>query len=87
MNITYIKEQNNKMGKNFMTPEIINYTITPDGRIIELSAGLDLDNKKVFGVSEFILNDDKKLETTRRGQMHHTKQSARKHFNILLGSF
>ena len=68
-----------------MTPKVKDYTLTPDNRIIELSEGTGINGEKIWGVSEFIWNNG--LETTKRGQMHRSAVSARKHFNILLGAF
>lgn len=66
-----------------MTPDIKDVVMTTDGRIIELSTGTGIKNEKIWGVTEF----DTNLQTTRRGQMHTSAQSARKHFNTLLGAW
>lgn len=70
-----------RIAKNFMTPDVIDFRLTDDGRIIELSQGTGIGRGKIWGVTEF----DTNLKTTRRGQMHTSAQSARKHFNTLLG--
>lgn len=66
-----------------MTPDVIAYEITHDNRIIELSRGYGFDNKIIWGVTEF----DNNLQTTRRGQMHTSLKSARKHYNVLKGAW
>ena len=81
-NIQHIKDQYKRMAKNFMTPNVRETEITSDGRLLELSDGYDMDGKNIYGVTEFETIDGK-LQTTRRGQMHRTIQSARKHFNNL----
>jgi len=87
MNKQYIREEYKKMGKNFMTPDIKQFVLTPDNRIVELSTGYDMDGKKIYGVTEFEKVQGERLQTTKRGQMHRSIQSARKHFNVLLGAF
>jgi hypothetical protein len=82
MNIQDQLSRYRKISPNFMTPHIKNYVMSSDGRIIEMSVGEDLDGKKIWGVTEF----DTNLKTTRRGQMHRSLVSARRHFNILLGA-
>ena len=72
-----------RIAKNFMTPDVIEFVLTDDGRIIELSTGAGIGRCKIWGVTEF----DKYLQTTRRGQKHTSAKSARKHFNILLGAW
>ena len=69
-----------------MTPNIRDYVLTTDGRIVELSEGTGIGGEKIYGVTEF-KEEDGRLDTTRRGQMHKTLQSARKHFKVLLGSY
>lgn len=86
MNRQHIKESYEKMGKNFMTPDVIDYRFTKDYKVIELSKGHAIDGKQIWGVTEFETIDGR-LQTTRRGQMHTSLKSARKHFNILLGCF
>jgi len=81
-----ILEQYKRMGKNFMTPNVKSYILTEDNRIVELSSGTDFEGKVIYSVSEF-KNGDYGLETTKRGQMHRSLKSAKKHFNILLGAF
>lgn len=66
--------------KNFMTPNVIKYEITDDYRVIELSEGTGIEGNPIFGVTEF----DDSMHTTRRGQMHRSKQSANKHYKQLL---
>ncbi len=66
-----------------MTPEVRDIVQTSDGRILELSEGTGIKGERIFGVTEFEADDDGVLNTTRRGQMHRSIQSARKHFNVL----
>lgn len=86
MNIQHLKDEYKKVSPNFMTPEILEHVITPDNRIIELSKGTGIEGNDIYGVTEFEYTDSR-LETTRRGQMHTSKISARKHFNLLLSSY
>lgn len=86
MNKQNILEQYKRMGKNFMTPNIKDYVLTGDDRIVELSTGYDMGDKQIWGVTE-LQKIDGQLQTTKRGQMHRSAQSARKHFNQLLGAF
>lgn len=86
MNKNNILEQYRRMATNFITPKIIEYTMTPDYRIIELSQGEDMQGDQIFGVTELAIVNGR-LQTTKHGQMHHSKLSARKHFNVLLGAF
>jgi len=72
-----------RIAKNFMTPDVIEFQLTTDGRIIELSKGTGIGNEPIWGVTEF----DTDLKTTRRGQMHTSAKSARKHFNTLCGAW
>lgn len=81
-----ILEQYRGINKNFMTPKVTSAITTPDNRIIEISTGYDMNDKQIWGVSEFILNDDGKIETTRRGAMHTSRLSANKHAHILNGA-
>lgn len=81
-NKQHLLEDYKKMAKNFMTPNIREYQLTADNRIIELSAGYGIDGRKIYGVTEFTVIDGR-LETTRRGQMHNTIISARRHYNNL----
>lgn len=69
-----------RISPNFMTPNILEYVMTPDNRIIELSQGTGIGGESIWGVTEF----DEELHTTRRGQMHRSKKSARIHFNKLI---
>lgn len=86
MNKQNILEEYKKINKNFMTPIIKDFVQTSDNRIIELSQGIGIDGKAIWGVTEFIKEQGERLQTTRRGQMHTSIKSARKHFNILLGA-
>lgn len=81
MNKEYQMNSYRRIAKNFMTPDVIEFVLTTDGRIIELSKGTGIGNEPIWGVTEF----DTDLKTTRRGQMHTSERSARKHFNTLLG--
>ncbi|RTL06169.1 hypothetical protein EKK58_06015 [Candidatus Dependentiae bacterium] len=72
-----------RAGKNFMTPDVLEVAQTDDNRIIELSTGTGINGAKIWGVTEF----DEYGKTTRRGQMHTSLKSARKHFNVLLGAW
>ncbi len=81
-----IQEEYKKKSKNFMTPNVKEYVITPNNRVIELSTGTGIDGSKIWGVTEFEVTDGR-LETTRRGKMHTSAKSARQHFNVLLGAF
>lgn len=78
-----ILEQYKRISPNFMTPDIKEYSQAPDGRIIELATGTGISGEKIWGVSEFSAESGR-LETTRRGQMHKSINSARRHFNSLL---
>ncbi len=82
--MTSIRNQYNKIDKNFMTPRVRDVIETEDGRLIELSEGegIQMNGSKIYGVSEFELVNGR-IQSTRRGQMHHTINSARKHFNVL----
>jgi hypothetical protein len=82
MNYQHIKEEYLKIAPNFMTPIRRDYVILPDSRLLELSEGTGIEGTKIFGVTEFETIDGK-LQTTRRGQMHKTLVSARKHYNKL----
>jgi len=84
MNIQHIREEYKKIAPNFMTPDVKDFVLTPDNRIIELSTGTGIDGKPIWGVTEFTKEQGERLQTTRRGQMHTSAKSARKHFNILL---
>jgi hypothetical protein len=83
MNIQDQLSRYRRITPNFMTPDILKYTMSSDNRIIELSTGTDLEGKQIWGVTEF----DEQLNTTKRGQMHRSLISAKKHFNILLGAY
>lgn len=82
MNKLQTLDEYRAMGKNFMTPNVREYELTKDGRIIELSQGIGLDGKNIYGVSEFVTVDGR-LQSTGRGQMHRTIMSARRHYNRL----
>lgn len=45
-----------KMGRNFITPEVIDYYDLPNGLMVELSEGKGLDNEPLYGVS--VMGDD-----------------------------
>lgn len=83
MNIQHIREQYLRMGKNFMTPKVRDWTVTSDNRVLELSEGHGIAGEKIYGVSEFEMIDGK-LRTTKRGQMHRSATSARSQFNNLM---
>lgn len=87
MNKTHMNEDYKRMGKNFVTPDIKEAVTTSDNRIVELSTGIGMKGEKIWGVSEFKYNEEGRLETTRREQMHRSASSARRHFNVLLGSW
>lgn len=71
-----------RMAKNFVTPNIISYVMTSDGRIIEFSRGHFM-GKMYWGVSEF----DTNVKTTHRGQCFNQYRLAKMYFNTLLGAF
>lgn len=82
MNPTKILEDYNKMSKNFMTPIVRDFMLTDDYRLLELSEGTGIEGNIIYGVTEFETIDGQ-LQTTRRGQMHRTIISARRHYNKL----
>ncbi len=83
MNKAHTLEDCRHIGKNFMTPKVIDYVLTKDNRIIEIAKGEGFDGSDIWGVTEFAY-EGKRLETTRRGQMHTSIQSARKHYKVLV---
>jgi len=82
MNYQHLKEDYLKMGKNFMTPNIEKYTITTNGRIVELSTGTGVEGEKIWGVTE-LERIDGRLETTRQSGMFTTLKEANKHYKLL----
>lgn len=46
-----------RMGKNFMTPNIIRYQDLPNGYMVELSEGTGFENNPIWGVT--VLNADR----------------------------
>jgi len=82
MNKLFLEQAYKKIAPNFMTPKVREWEITGDGRVIELSEGNGIDGRDIYGVTEFE-EVDGWLQTTRRGQMHSTIISARKHYNNL----
>ena len=84
MNKEHCLESYRKMGKNFMTPTVKDYVLTPDDRIVELAVGSGMGGEKIWGVSEFQY-EHSSLQTTRRGQCFTRLVDARRYFNILLG--
>jgi hypothetical protein len=82
MNKTHILEDYKKISKNFMTPIVRDFILTDDYRVLELSEGNGIDGRKIYGLTEFEIIDGR-LQTTRRGQMHNTIMSARRHYNKL----
>ena len=82
MNRQIILEHYYKMSKNFMTPIILDYQVI-DNRIVELSTGYDVTDKKIYGVSEF--KDIKgKLETTKRGDVFWSYTKAKYYYMKLI---
>lgn len=72
------------MGKNVLTPDVASYQISEDDtRIVELSVGTDMDNKPIYGVSEFVY-EHSTLTSTKRGQLFTDRKEARKYYNELL---
>lgn len=76
-----ILEAYKKISPNFVTPKVREVLVIGN-RVLELSEG-DILGDKVFGVTELEYTQGSGLQTTRRGQMHYTIQSARRHFNKL----
>lgn len=76
-----IREEYLKMSKNFMTPNVIKYEQVGD-RIIELSSGVGVDNKPIWGVTEFIVENGE-LETSGNGDLFYSPKEARKHYSLL----
>jgi hypothetical protein len=85
MNKGNILDAYRRMGKNFVTPDVMDYVQTQDGRIVEIAKGTGLMGEKLWGVSEF-KDGESGLQPTGRGQLHYSLISARRYFNILLGS-
>jgi len=80
--MTHIMEQYNRMGKNFMTPDIKWVELVGKDRLIELATGVGMNGKKIWGVSEFMLEHNK-LETTKNGGCFHNEKEAKKHYTLL----
>lgn len=70
-----------RMGKNFVTPDVIEYEYIGD-RVVELSEGVGLSGEKVYGVSEFVY-ENSRLESTKRGKMFRDREEAHKYYSTL----
>lgn len=83
MNKQTMRESYLKMGKNFMTPEIVDWQIK-DKSLIELSKGHGLNGDRIYGVSIFEWVDGK-WNTTKGGKMfnHDEHKEAQKFYNEL----
>lgn len=79
-----IEKAYHQMAKNFMTPNVIDFTITSN-RVIELSKGEGIGGGTIWGVSEFTY-DGVSFDKTRRGQMFHGGTEAKSHYNKLVSS-
>lgn len=77
-----IEKEYKKIAPNFMTPEILKYEIDGD-RIVELSKGTDSNGDVIYGVTELVY-EKSRLSSTKRGDMHYSKQFANRHYKNLL---
>lgn len=76
--MTKIERAYKSVSANFTTPHVLELFETEDGRLLELSTGTGIDHRNIWGVTEFEMVEGK-LQTTTRGQMHTSAQSARTH--------
>ena len=79
-----IEKKYNKIYKNFMTPEIIKWEIEGN-RVLELSTGRGISNERIFGVTEFVVEDNE-LVSSARSTMFSIRKKAIEHYNYLLNN-
>jgi hypothetical protein len=84
MNIQQMKTDYLRMGKNFMTPNILSYEIV-ENRLVELSSGFGIDNSPIWGVTE-MLYENSKWGTTKNSKMFRTPKEARKYYKLLINN-
>lgn len=70
-----------RMGKNFMTPNVIKFEQC-ENRILELSSGFGIDTQPIWGVTEFEW-DGLRLESTGNGKCFQNPKEAEKYYSLL----
>lgn len=81
--MTKLQQAYNRVHDNFMTPTLIKAEFIGKDRIIELSSGIGLNNKPLYGVTEFVY-DGTSLDTTRRGNCFGSRTKANQYFKNLV---
>lgn len=79
-----MREEYRKLGKNFMTPDIINYDFV-GSKVVEISQGTGMSGKKIFGVTEMEFSEGK-FSPTGNSEMFYSLKEAQKHYKKLVTS-